>query len=78
LASPSVGGAEIAMPTASSEISMDIHFFSNNYAIPLMKFFPFLCKEYITLKQALSFITKKAISNDILHYRLHCYISLRV
>ena len=38
LASPSVGGAEIAIPTASSEISMDIHFFNNNYAIPLIKF----------------------------------------
>lgn len=48
MASPSVGGAEIAMPIASSEISMDIRFFNNSYAIPPMKFFPFLFTKYMT------------------------------
>jgi len=54
LASPSVGGAEIAMPTASSEISMDSRFFNNNYAISSIRFFPFFYREYI--KQTLSFL----------------------
>lgn len=58
LASPSVGGAEIAMPTASLEISMDSRFFNNNYAISSIRFFSFFYREYM-IKQTLFLIIKR-------------------
>lgn len=72
LASPSVGGAEIAMPTASSEISMDIrlHFVNN---IPF-----FFFTQNDNARTIVSLNKKENLSNGISYYQLCCYISLRV